>query len=167
MTIQTLFIDATFFLGMHATDAQLRGQSLAYFTQNLNSRPRMNYEQIGICDAVIWQCSRAVQDSYYPFMDRLHSDMAIQRGGYTKAEVAMSLARSDLGDLNAAQALLVCQVLQCDSLLASHDPSLLGLPCLRERIWRPVTATAASWFPEPLQSLYSASQVFGYDMFGR
>lgn len=72
-------VDATVFLGMHHRDDELRRRSLGLFCSFFTRKVRMNYEQVGICDAVIWQQSREVQDLYYPFMDRLHTDMKILR----------------------------------------------------------------------------------------
>lgn len=155
-----LFIDATFFLGMHDGDESVRRLSLGYFTTNLSQRPRMNYEQIGICDAVIWLQSREVQDCYYPFMDRLHSDMAIQRWGYSYDEIRLALAHSELKGLTPERALLVGQVLHNDGRLATHDPALVELNCLHGRIWRMDISQASPRFPVPLQTLYEASRLF-------
>lgn len=155
-----LFIDASFFLGMHDGDETRRLQSLAYFTRNLSGKPRMNYEQIGICDAVIWTKRRVVQDLYYPFMDRLHSDMAILRSGYTYDEIHLALSHPELNKLPPEQAIQAAQVLHNQGELATHDPVLLGLDCLHRRLWRPVDDGRPATFTEELQALYVASQVF-------
>ncbi|VFR23826.1 hypothetical protein ANDA3_1226 [plant metagenome] len=160
MTDRPLFLDASFFLGMHDSDESHRQQSLAYFTRHLSSQPRMNYEQIGICDAVIWQQDRKTQDRYYPFMDRLHSDMAIQRHGYAYDEIRLALQHPELQTLAPEQALLAGQVLHHQGWLATHDATLAALPCLQGRLWRAQTPLPASRFPEPLQALYEASRAF-------
>lgn len=160
MTDSPLFIDATFFLGMHDSDESLRSLSLGYFTSHLSQRPCMNYEQIGICDAVIWLQSREIQDCYYPFMDRLHSDMAIQRRGYAYDEIRLALTHPELKKLTPNRALLAGQVLHTDGRLATHDAALAGLKCLHGRLWRMDVTQASSRFPEPLQTLYEASRPF-------
>ncbi|EPX9597153.1 DUF6190 family protein [Pseudomonas aeruginosa] len=160
MTDSPLYIDATFFLGMHDSDEARRLQSLAYFTHNLSAQPRMNYEQIGICDAVIWLQGREIQDHYYPFMDRLHSDMSIQRQGYAYDEIHLALTHPDLKGLAPERALLVGQVLHNNSRLATHDTALMALPCLQGRLWRKEAEQLLLRFPEPLHTLYEASSVF-------
>jgi hypothetical protein len=73
MRERTIFVDASVFLGMHHRDESVRNHSLWFFRHQYAAAVKMNYEQVGICDAVIWQESREVQDLYYPFMDRLHT----------------------------------------------------------------------------------------------
>lgn len=164
MSEAPLYIDATFFLGMHDGDEGRRRRSLSYFAGNPSARPRMNFEQIGICDAIIWTRSRQVQDLYYPFMDRLHTDMAIVRGGYSYDEIQAALGRSDLTGLAPEQAFLVGQVLWNDAKLATHDPVLLGLECLRGRHWHARQNGGPASFPRELQALYEASLTFAHQM---
>ncbi|HDR9277415.1 TPA: hypothetical protein QDB24_005555 [Burkholderia vietnamiensis] len=161
MTRPPLFIDASFFLGMHDGNEFRRLKSLSYFSRNLSAQPRMNYEQIGICDAVIWTQRREVQDLYYPFMDRLHTDMAIQRSGYTYHEIDTALSDPELRSLTPERALLAAQVLHSQGSLATHDPVLLKLDCLRGRIWiAPADDDSPVSFPPELQALYDASRAF-------
>ncbi|SAI73097.1 Uncharacterised protein [Bordetella ansorpii] len=123
----------------------------------------MTYEQIGICDAVIWGQDRHTQDLYYPFMDRLHTDMAIQRGGYTYSEIRAALEHHDLIQLPPETALLAAQVLYHEALLATHDRALLALPSLQGRIIDLGQNAEPVEFPEPLRTLYDESTVFVYD----
>jgi hypothetical protein len=162
MNSSTLFIDAGFFLGMHDGDDDRRMKSLAYFVGQLSSKPRMNYEQIGICDAVIWKLDRRTQDLYDPFMDRLHSDMAIERSGYCRDEIEMALSRDELKHLSTEQAMLVAQVLHNDGHIATHDETLINLPCLRGKLWDAGETSDAAPFPEELQALYEVSRAFVY-----
>jgi len=164
MSDTPLFIDATFFLGMHDGNQARRLRSLGYFTRNLSSKPRMNYEQIGICDAVIWTKSRVVQDLYYPFMDRLHSDMPILRSGYTHDEINLALSHPELKNLPPEQAIQAAQVLHNQGKLATHDPVLRGLDCLHGRLWSPVDDGRPATFTEELQALYVASQAFVHNL---
>ncbi len=160
MSGRPLFIDASFFLSMHAANETHRRRSVTYFAGSLSARPRMNFEQIGICDAVIWKESRHVQDLYYPFMDRLHTDMAIDRGGYGYDDIEAALSHPELKDLTPERAFLVGQVLRNDGRLASHDPVLLPLDCLRGRHWDEDEREQVATFPGELQTLYEASRAF-------
>lgn len=152
-------VDATVFLGMHHRDDVMRGRSLAFFGSHYTRRVWMSYEQVGICDAVIWRQNRAVQDLYYPFMDRLHSDMQIIREGYRAEELDLALGHPDLRGLRPEQALLAAQVLARDAVLVSHDPVLRNLGCLRSRLWEFAPAADAG-FPAELQQLYERSRAF-------
>jgi Family of unknown function (DUF6190) len=157
-----VFLDATTFLGMHHVDATLRRRSLGLFTRMFHGRVYMNYEQVGICDAVIWKQSRAVQDTYYPFMDLLHSVMAIVRGGYSRNDLVNALERPELRQLQPEQALQVAQVLGTNGWLATHDPALRALGCLEGKLWA-FEEGEASAFPPELQALYPPSTSFVYD----
>lgn len=162
MADQPHFVDATVFLGMHHRDDAVRDRSLAYFRDRYVAEVWMNYEQIGICDAVIWRQRREVQDLYYPFMDRLHSDMQIVRLGYRRPELELALGNPELRDLAPEQALLAGQVLARGGLLATHDAALRALPCLRDRLWDFAAGGRTADFPAELQALYEVSRVFVY-----
>lgn len=85
-----IFIDATVFLGMHSSDETTRRACKGFFVQRLNDRVCMSLEHVGMCDDVIWAQPRTVQDAYYPFMDVLHTDMKIDRRGYTRGDLALA-----------------------------------------------------------------------------
>jgi hypothetical protein len=155
-----VFLDATVFLGMHHRDDQLRQRSLGFFRTCYGRRAWMNYEQIGICDAVIWRQHREIQDLYYPFMDRLHSDMQIVREGYQRIELDLALGHPELEHLLSEQALLAAQILARDAVLATHDPALHGLACMRSRLWDFTAADHKVAFPAELQALYETSCAF-------
>lgn len=159
-----LFIDATVFLGMHHRDEITRNSCLSFFQSHFTSdRVRMNYEQIGICDAVIWQQSRQSQDIYYPFMDLLHSEMKIHRVGYTFDEIKWWVEQPALCDLLPEQALLVAQVVLRGGVLMTHDPILRQLPVLAPRLVDIDHSYSPSSFPPELQALYEASRFFVHD----
>ncbi len=159
-----LFIDATAFLGMHHRDEMTRNTSLSFFQSHFTSDcVRMNYEQIGICDAVIWQQSRQSQDIYYPFMDLLHTEMKIHRVGYTFSEVKWGVDQPALCNLLPEQALLVAQVVLQGGLLMTHDPILRQLPVLASRLLDADHSDVPSSFPPELQALYEASRFFVHD----
>lgn len=155
------FIDASVFLGMHHKDETIRRRSLAFFHGHYRARARMNFEQVGICDAIIWHQPRAVQDLYYPFMDLLHSDMQILREGYTFADLQRALDDRALRHLRPEQALLVAQVLLSrEGRLYTHDTALLKLPCLEAQLGNFDDLPALGAFPPELQDLYQASRAF-------
>jgi len=153
-------IDASVFLGLHHHDAGLRQRSLGLFRGRFTARVQMNYEQIGICDAVIWRQRREVQDLYYPFMDRLHSEMQIVRAGYAIGELDLAVGHRELRGLRPEQALLAAQVLTREAVLATHDPALRGLRCLQSRLWDFDATRPPGGFPPELESLYERSRVF-------
>jgi hypothetical protein len=157
---RTSFVDASVFLGMHHRDPDIRRCSLGFFRGHYHHRVWMNFEQIGICDAIIWRQRRTVQDAYYPFMDRLHSDMQIVREGYQMQELELALGHPELKILRPEQALLAAQVIACDGVLVTHDPVLHRVPCLSSRLWNFTSARPAPGFPADLQALYEASCVF-------
>jgi predicted nucleic acid-binding protein len=161
LTEPTIFVDASVFLGMHHRDVETRDRCLTFFRRHLASdRVIMNYEQIGICDAVIWRQNRQVQDAYYPFMDRLHSDMAVQRSGYVFEDICLAREERELRGLRAEQALLAAQVLRTGGSLATRDPVLRRLLCLRTCLFDLATAASATSFPAELETLYESSRCY-------
>lgn len=162
MSDRTIYVDASVFLGMHHRNEQVRSQSLCFFRHQYAAAVKMNYEQVGICDAVIWQESREVQDLYYPFMDRLHTDMEIARAGYSFHEIEITINCAQLRHLRPEQALLVGQVLSSEGLLATHDPEVKSLPCMAGHLWAFEAEDALPPFPPELQALYETSKVFVY-----
>jgi len=154
------FIDAGVFLGMHHEDDRIRKRSLAFFRSHFARQVRMNFEQIGICDAIVWRQSRQAQDLYYPFMDRLHSEMRILREGYAFREINLALDRRELRGLRPEQALLAGQALHREGVLFTHDPALRGLACLRSRLGNFDALDPRAAFPPDLQALYESSRSF-------
>lgn len=160
MSDRIVFLDATVFLGMHHRDDQIRRRSLEFFRTCYRRHAWMNYEQIGLCDAIIWRQRREIQDLYYPFMDRLHSDMHIVREGYLPAELELARSHRELAQLRPEQALLAAQIMVRDAVLATQDPALIALACLRSRLWDFATADRDAAFPAELQALYETSCAF-------
>ncbi len=152
--------DATVFLGMHDQDELIRQRSLGFFRSYFTRQVWMNFEQVGICDAVIWRQRREVQDLYYPFMDRLHSDMQIVRGGYSTRELDLAVSHPDLQALRPEQALLAAQVLERRAGLITHDPVLRRLPCVKSQLWDFESSDPHAAFPPELEALYETSRVF-------
>ena len=76
-------IDASVFLGMNADDEVTRISCKNFFIENSDAEIFMSFEQIGLCDNVIWSYSFDLQALYYPFMDLFHTVMPIKRLPYT------------------------------------------------------------------------------------
>lgn len=161
MTEVVPFIDATVFLGMHHQDESIRQRSAAFFRSHFERRTRMNFEQVGICDAIIWRQPRRVQDAYYPFMDLLHSEMPILREGYAFREISLAVNDHQLLQLRPEQALLAAQILlRKGAVLFTHDPALRALPCLQPQLGDFDSLNLDSPFPCELEDLYAASRLF-------
>lgn len=150
-------IDASWFMGMHHRQPQLRARSLAFFTEHYQRQARMSFSQIGICDAIIWKKPRELQDLYYPFMDVLHSQMRIQRAGYSDAVVLRAASSEELARLPTEKRLLAAQVLECQAPFYTHDRDFLQCPALEPWLATPNGTPAPGRFPEGLQRLYEAS----------
>lgn len=160
-----LFIDATFFLGMHDINESRRLCSLQFFIQHLEEELYMNLEQVGLCDDVIWGRQREEQDAYYPFMDNLHSVMAIRRIGYRYEDLMAAINDSRFAGLSLQQACTLAQVCNCNGLLATHDPLLKSDPRFQSLLTHRVDDNA-DVFPPQLESLYQQSVALKLDLKG-
>ncbi|MCG6969500.1 MAG: DUF6190 family protein [Gammaproteobacteria bacterium] len=156
--VRKIFIDASAFLGMHSGDEELRRASVNLFVKNFNSKVYMSLEQVGYCDDIIWRFPRKSQDQYYPFMDRLHTEMDIHRIPYTYEDIFLSFHNQELSSLATPLALVAAQVLNNDAVLYSHNKELLALSALNGRIGRFSGANELG-FNKSLDSHYKKSQV--------
>lgn len=97
------FIDATAFMGMHSEDDAVRVAAKAFFADRLAAGDAgavvMSWEQVGRCDDLVWGYERGVQDEYYPFMDVLHTDLAVDRVPYTEDDVRRAFTEPALDGL--------------------------------------------------------------------
>jgi hypothetical protein len=157
---EPMLIDASLFLGMHHRDEGRRRHSVNFFRHHFHRPVWMNLEQIGLCDAVIWRQPREVQDAYYPFMDLLHSEMAIKRTGYDHDMLALAASQPSLRMLRTEQALLAAQLEVLGGRLFTHDPVLRSHPRLQSRLGRFENFEHAPPMPATLESLYLASLRF-------
>ena len=160
-----LFIDATFFLGMHDADETRRRQSVQFFIQHMDRVLYMNLEQVGLCDDVIWARQRAEQDAYYPFMDNLHTLMDIRRIGYQAEDLLCATGEQRFAGLSLQQACTLAQVINCNGYLATHDPELRNLAQFGDWL-APVAEDHNGEFPPPLQPLYQQSVTLMLDLKG-
>lgn len=147
-------VDSSAFLGMHSVDEVIRSSCKAFFARRIHDEVWMSLEHVGWCDDIVWRYSRAVQDTYYPFMDSLHTEMAIRRVGYEERDVDTALTDPALTDLPMRERLLIGMVLRHDAVLYTASPRL------RHRRDLPVVAVSVAEkerFPEHLEQLYQVS----------
>lgn len=156
------FVDASLFMGMHSKDDTIRAASKSFFVRRLAAgaagRVIMSWEQVGRCDDLVWGYERSVQDDYYPFMDVLHTELAIDRVGYGEDDVRLAFTTPVFAGLPAHERLLLSQVVGRGGTLHTASPRLVQLTGL------PISPTAAALvvelsFPEPLEHLYQRSLV--------
>lgn len=150
------FVDADVFMGMHHEDDAVRRSCKAFFVRHLNDGVTMSLEQVGRCDDLVWCRPRALQDAYYPFMDRLHTDMAIDRVGYTEQDTDRAWRDPALRGFPSQRRLTLGQVLSRGGTLWTIGPEAArgDLPV------RTVPAQdAEAVFPDPLERLYQDSLV--------
>jgi len=130
----SVFIDSSTFLGMHSTDKKTRIECVNFFVSYYQSTIYMSLEQVGLCDDVIWGNSRILQDAYYPFMDRLHTEMVIKRIECNYDDIALVMNNDDLRSLSAPKAMLAAQVINANGILYTQDHALIELKSLDGRI---------------------------------
>jgi len=121
-----VFIDSTTFLGMHSDDERIRVESVNFFSSRFNSSLYMSAEQVGICDEIVWSYTREIQDLYYPFMDRIHTEMDINRVSYSYQDINLVIDDDNLNRLSTSKALLMAQVINNDGVIYTHDHNLLN-----------------------------------------
>ena len=125
------FIDASVFLGMHHKDERIRVACKNYFVSRLNSNVGISLEQVGKCDDVIWQFPRKQQDMYYPFMDNLHTIMAIERTSYNERDIKEAQFNLRFQDLYFSDRLTLGMVLARGAVLYSIHPQLTNIDFVR------------------------------------
>jgi hypothetical protein len=150
-------IDAALFMGMHARDEAVRVACKNFFAERLSGDGvMMSLEQVGRCDALVWQYGRVEQDAYYPFMDVLHTDMVIDRVPYEEQDVKTALSDKNLAGLELIDRLTLGMVLNRGGELVSAASRLAGLRGLPVRAPEPGPERA---FPPYLERLYERSLV--------
>lgn len=155
MTGPAEVIDAAAFLGMHAVDEATRRACKTFFASRLHGgEVLMSLEQVGWCDDVVWSHPRSVQDVYYPFMDTLHTEMAICRVGYDEADIQAALGTAEAINLPMRERLLMGMVLRRGAVLHTASPRLAAR---RDLPVAPVTPASDQPFPEHLERLYRSS----------
>ncbi|GLW91245.1 DUF6190 family protein [Actinokineospora globicatena] len=158
------FVDAALFMGMHSADDRVRLACKGFFIDRLATGVSISLEQVGRCDDIVWSHPREVQDAYYPFMDNLHTDMAVARVGYDLADITAALESLVLPDLPITERLTLGQVVARGAILYTVDsrfPVSSGLPVLV-----PSPVDTEPEFPDKLEQLYQESLVLRVDPSG-
>lgn len=150
-------VDASVFLGMHATEDSLRRACKAVFVGALSAPAgvTMSLDEIGRCDHAVWGRPRAMQDAYYPFMDRLHSTACIRRVALAVDDLAAIVRDARLSGLADAERLQVALALRTGARLVSVRPGLTGRADLPVDV--PAAVAVEPVFPAPFEALYSRS----------
>jgi len=110
----------------------------------------MSLENVGKCDDIVWQFDRETQDAYYPFMDRLHTVMDIQRIPYDKETINK---RQEYHKLSLFQQLTIAHAQ--DGILFTFDKVLLDLNF--KNVKNPPLFDEEKFFPKDLEKWYQAS----------
>jgi hypothetical protein len=148
------FFDASVFLGMHSADDEVRKACKDFFASRFRGVALTSLDQVGKCDDVIWRYPRHLQDAYYPFMDRLHSEMRIVREPFSEAELKRSFADPRLQGLPVGARLLLAKVIEAGGCLFSIQPYLTGRSDLP--VCNPEIGSEAD-FPASVAGLYHTS----------
>jgi len=158
MDNKNIFIDASAFMCMHCNDKKIANHTVGFFSNKFDHTLYMSLEQVGICDDIVWSYSRDIQDAYYPFMDRLHSEMNVIRTSYTRDDVQLALADPTLEGIRFCHALVLAQVINHHGHLYTGNSLLLNNPKLNS-IVSPVHEAEPSTFNEVMQDFYERSSV--------
>ncbi|MFC8495398.1 DUF6190 family protein [Streptomyces sp. NPDC057235] len=165
-----VFVDAALFMGMHSADGAVRTAAKAFFADRLAAgdagRVLMSWEQVGRCDDLVWGYDRKTQDEYYPFMDVLHTDLAVERIGYEEADVRRAFTAPELDGLPTHERLLLAQVANRGGTLHTASPRLLRTAGLPVAPLVPAGAPSPDRepaFPAYLEDLYQRSLVLTVD----
>jgi len=147
-----VFIDATTFLAMHSSDETKRIAAKNFFIENYTNTLYMTFEDVGMCDDIIWQYDRTAQDLYYPFMDRLHTVIHIKRIPYA-SKIMGDLKL--LAELNLQDNLLLSMVTIQRGKLYTFNSKLLNLRTAK--ITTPEKSNFERVFPTDLEQYYQTS----------
>lgn len=144
------YIDATVFMGMHSADEKIRIACKNFFVERMQKTIWMSLENVGKCDDIVWHFDRETQDAYYPFMDRLHTVMDIQRIPYDAKTVDGRMAYNNL---DTFQQLTLAQAQ--DGKLFTFDAALFGLNL--DTMSSPNITDEEKKFPGDLEKFYQES----------
>jgi len=149
------FVDATVFMGMHSKNEEERIACKNFFVKRISKPVWMSLEQVGRCDDIIWRkFSRRVQDLYYPFMDKLHTIMAIKRVPFDKKTIDLLSSVDD--ELSQGEKLTVAMASAHGGRLYTLNTHLLELN--KDSIVKPHSGDELK-FPEGLEDAYQESLV--------
>lgn len=152
------FIDAFLFLGMHSYDENKRIACKNFFVERFSRQQPVwiSLEQVGFCDHIIWGFKRSLQDLYYPFMDRLHSEMDIRRIPYSKKHVSKISSDFTFDRIEDIHHFL-CLMVICQNGTLYTTQNLENIDSMQERIKHPIFGRKELFFPRELEDLYQDS----------
>lgn len=150
----TEFIDATIFLGLHHEDNEIRIKCKNFFIERLDSTIIMSLDNVGKCDDVVWKFDRETQDAYYPFMDRIHTVMDINRIPYDENDIK-SMSNFKNSDLSTFQKLTLAKTEAKQGVLYTIDQKILSLN--NDLVKEPPNNPEELSFPEDLEKHYNHS----------
>lgn len=155
-TMET-FVDSSVFLGMHAAEDSLRRSCKSFFVSAMLCPLAMGYEEVARCDDVVWSKPRSVQDDYYPFMDRLHTDLSIRRLALCQSDIDVAGTDRRLAGLPDRDRFAVAIAICAGTRMISTNPRLLEAPNLP--VAAPPYVHEEARFPYDLEALYQRSLV--------
>ena len=121
------YVDASSFLGMHHVEDKVRIACKNFFVKKLeqNASIGLSLEQMGKCTDIIWHCSEEEQKQYYPFMDKLNTELKIVQMNYTEKDIHTSETNNKLKDLRIIDRLKIGMVINRGGNLITINPFLL------------------------------------------
>jgi len=121
------FIDSSVFMGMHSKNEKERIACKNFFINRISKSIWMSLEQVGKCDDIIWSnFSNKIQESYYPFMDRLHTIMEIRRIPFDQKTID-SLSKFNDSGLSQEEKLIVAITIAQNGVLYTFNKKLLNM----------------------------------------
>ncbi|MBU0460424.1 MAG: hypothetical protein KJ771_06475, partial [Nanoarchaeota archaeon] len=121
------YVDASSFLGMHHVEDRVRIACKNFFVKKLeqNACIGLSLEQMGKCTDTIWHCSEKEQKQYYPFMDKLNTELKIVQSNYTEKDIHVSETNHKLKNLRIIDRLKIGMVINRGGTLITINPFLL------------------------------------------
>jgi len=147
-----MYIDSSVFMGLHAKDEEKRLAAKKFFVTHFGRTLYMNLEEVGMCDDIVWGYTREEQDSYYPFMDNLHTIMRIARVPYTAEIIGCYEVKEGF---STRESLLLATVTGTNSSLVTFNENLLQTK--QAHIISPESATDELSFGADLEKMYQHS----------
>lgn len=144
-------------MGMNSSDDKVRIACKNFFIESLENKEKlhMSLESVGMCDDIVWGYEREVQDSYYPFMDKLHTVMDVERIAYGEEDI---LGINSNSNLSITDILTINQSLK--GILYTLNKKILSSD--KENIMSPEMSNEELVFPDGLEEDYQTSLVLRY-----
>jgi len=154
-------IDATVFLGLHSKNEAQRIATKNFFVNNLASEMFITYEQIAICDTVIWSFNHEIQSRYYPFMDHLHTVVPFKRIAYSRLTFTLLPKESQF---NFTDLLTYASSVEYQYRLFTWNQRLLQSKTMKCEEMNVLEMNNELLFPTEIELLYQQSLIFRVDL---